>query len=265
MQRKLRHRATDPALTNWPIMRFLWRNVLMLTFLAVAISGMLAVYYYFSPVGGTAEVVAAGSLAGGLSAPLTKPVPAVPVVQRLAQSPSPLRIGIIAGHRGNDSGAVCADGLTEAQVVEDIATRVVATLQEQSIRADLLDEFDPRLNGYTATALVSIHADSCDYFNEQATGYKVADSSYTDSTRLSICVEEAYSRDTQLPYHANTITPHMTDYHVFREIAPGVPAVIIETGFLNLDRDFLTQRPDVAAKAISDGILCYVGEREGEG
>lgn len=246
-----------------PLLRFLWRNVLLLIFLAVAGSGMLAVYYYFSPAGGTAEVVAAGSLAGGLSAPLTKPLPAVPVAQRLTQSPGPLRIGIISGHRGNDSGAVCADGLTEAQVVEDIATRVIAALQERSIRADLLDEFDPRLQGYTATALVSIHADSCDYINDLATGYKVAGSAYTDSTRLSICVEEAYTRDTQLPYHANTITPHMTDYHAFREIAVGVAAIIIETGFLNLDREFLTQRSDVAAKAISDGILCYVGEVQG--
>jgi N-acetylmuramoyl-L-alanine amidase len=241
-------------------MRFLGRNVLLLFFLAVAGSGMLAVYYYFSPTSGTAEVVAAGSLAGGLSAPLIKPVPAVPVAQRLAQSPGPLRIGIISGHRGNDSGAVCADGLTEAQVVEGIATGVIADLQERGIRTDLLDEFDPRLHGYTATALVSIHADSCDYFNDLATGFKVAGSSYTDSSQLSICVEQAYSRDTQLPYHANTITPHMTDYHAFREIAPGVPAIIIETGFLNLDREFLTGRADVAVKAISDGILCFLGE-----
>jgi len=35
-------------------------------------------------------------------------------------------------------------------------------------------------------------------------------------------------------------------------------AAIIETGFLNLDRDFLTQQPDLAAKGISDGILCYL-------
>jgi N-acetylmuramoyl-L-alanine amidase len=250
----------NPGIWNLPIMRFLGRNVLILIFLAVAGSGMLAVYYYFSPAGGTAEVVAAGSLAGGLSAPLTKPLPAVPVAQRLAQSPGPLRIGIISGHRGNDSGAVCADGLTEAQVVEDIAGRVLAALQERGIRVDLLDEFDPRLNGYSATALISIHADSCDYVNDQATGYKIAGSSYTDSSRLSICVEQAYSRDTQLPYHANTITPHMTDYHAFREIALGVPAIIVETGFLNLDRDFLTQRADVAARAISDGILCFAGD-----
>jgi N-acetylmuramoyl-L-alanine amidase len=249
-----------PRLTDLPLMRFLWRNVLLLIFLAIAGSGMLAVYYYFSPASGTAEVVAAGSLAGGLSAPLTKPLPAVPVAQRLAQSPGPLRIGLLSGHRGNDSGAVCADGLTEAQVTEDIASRVLATFQERGIRVDLLDEFDPRLDGYTATVFISIHADSCDYINEQATGFKVAGSSYTDSSRLSICVEEAYARDTQLPYHANTITPHMTDYHAFRKIAQGVPAIIIETGFLNLDRDFLTQRADVAAKAISDGILCYIGE-----
>ena len=41
-------------------------------------------------------------------------------------------------------------------------------------RVDVLDEFDPRLNGYRALLLLSIHADSCDYINDEATGFKVA-------------------------------------------------------------------------------------------
>ena len=59
-------------------------------------------------------------------------------------------------------------------------------------------------------------------------------------------------------YHAATITPHMTDYHAFREIAAGVPGVILEVGFLNLDREILTTQPDRVAGAITEGILCYV-------
>ena len=43
------------------------------------------------------------------------------------------RIGLVAGHFGNDSGAVCADGLTEAAVNKDIADRVVTILRGQTL------------------------------------------------------------------------------------------------------------------------------------
>ena len=45
-----------------------------------------------------------------------------------------------------------------------------------------------------------------------------------------------------------------------REIAAGVPGVILEVGFLNLDREILTTQPDLVAGAITEGILCYVDE-----
>jgi N-acetylmuramoyl-L-alanine amidase len=50
----------------------------------------------------------------------------------------------------------------------------------------------------------------------------------------------------------------MTSYHAFDEINADTTAVIIEVGFLNLDRQILTQHQDLVAKGISDGILCYV-------
>jgi N-acetylmuramoyl-L-alanine amidase len=50
----------------------------------------------------------------------------------------------------------------------------------------------------------------------------------------------------------------MTEYHTFYEIHNQTPAAIIETGFLYLDRDFLTTHPDQAAQGIVDGILCFV-------
>jgi N-acetylmuramoyl-L-alanine amidase len=50
----------------------------------------------------------------------------------------------------------------------------------------------------------------------------------------------------------------MTEYHTFYEIHNQTPAAIIETGFLYLDRDFLTQHADQAAQGIVDGVLCYV-------
>jgi hypothetical protein len=35
-------------------------------------------------------------------------------------------------------------------------------------------------------------------------------------------------------------------------------AAIIETGFMNLDRDLLTQHPEIVAEGIVQGIECFV-------
>lgn len=241
-----------------PWLGWLGRRLPILLFLVLAAAGMTAVYWFFSPAETPAEAMAIPE--NSLSAPLFKTVPSQPVVQRLAQSPGPLRVGIIVGHRGNDSGAVCDDGLTELQVNTTIAEQVFAQLTALGIQTDLLDEFDARLKNYHATAMISIHADSCVYYNDLATGFKIAGSSFTDSSALSICVEQAYRDATQMFYHENTITPHMTDYHAFREISPGVPAIIIETGFMNLDREILTARADVPSQGIVDGIRCFLGK-----
>ena len=53
----------------------------------------------------------------------------------------------------------------------------------------------------------------------------------------------------------------MTSYHAFDEIHHDTPAVIIEVGFLNLDRQVLTNHADVVAQGITDGILCYIGNQ----
>jgi N-acetylmuramoyl-L-alanine amidase len=50
----------------------------------------------------------------------------------------------------------------------------------------------------------------------------------------------------------------MTSYHGFYEIAAETPAAIIEIGFLHLDRLTLTQRPDLVAQGIVDGIICFL-------
>ena len=248
--------------TNWENSSFDWlhllgRNLPIVLFLLLAIVGMGIVYWFFSPPEATAELIASTS-SSSLSAPIYKPIPAKPVLQRLAQSPGPIRIGLIAGHKGSDSGAVCDDGLTEAEVNLNITEKVAGALLAQGIHADILDEFDPRLGNYGGTAVISIHADSCVYYNDLATGYKVAPSSRTDSSLLQNCMETAYAQVTQLPYHANTITPHMTDYHAFRTLPEGVPAIIIETGFMNLDRTILTTNADVPASGILNGIQCFL-------
>jgi N-acetylmuramoyl-L-alanine amidase len=236
----------------------------IVVFLVAAFTGMVLVYWYFSPENAAAEAANVAAVLtneeGALTAPIHKVIPEKPVVQRLVQSPGPIRIGIIAGHKGFDSGAVCADGLTEAQVNENIADMVLSDLQAQGIRAEKLDEFDARLDGYAATAVLSIHADSCDYINDLATGFKISGSAYTNSGALSICVEDAYRSATQMFYHANTITPDMADYHVFRKLGPTTQAVIIEVGFMNLDREMITTNAAVPAQGITNGLLCFVNQ-----
>src|SRR5215213_10923654 len=177
-----------------------------------------------------------------------------------------LRIGIVAGHSGNDSGAVCMDGngnvtLTEADVNLKIAAMVQEQLTQKGYQVDLLREFDSRLNGYRALAIVSIHNDSCDYINDEATGFKVAAALNTNdlnrANRLTACLIDRYQNLTKLTFHAGSITGDMREYHAFREIDPNTVAAIIETGFLNLDREILTKRTDLIAKGVVDGILCF--------
>lgn len=240
----------------WP--RLIRQNIPLLIYFFLAFAGMITVYWFFNPTGGDAETIASVVSGTEYSAPLVKNVPAKPVAQRLAQSPGPLRVGIISGHKGFDSGAVCADGLTEAAINADLAGKLAANLQAKGIRTEILDEFDARLTGYSATALISIHADSCEYINELATGFKISGSSFTDSSQLSICMEQAYSAATQLPYHANTITADMANYHAFREIAPRTPAIIIEVGFMYLDRELLTINTDPVVTGLVNGVTCFL-------
>jgi len=177
-----------------------------------------------------------------------------------------LRIGIVAGHSGNDSGAVCYDGngnvtLTEADVNLKIAALVQQQLTQKGYQVDLLREFDSRLNGYRALAIVSIHNDSCEYINDEATGFKVAAALNTNdlnrANRLTACIVDRYARVTGMTFHAGSITGDMREYHAFREIDPNTVAAIIETGFLNLDREILTKKTDLVAEGVVEGILCF--------
>ena len=177
-----------------------------------------------------------------------------------------LRIGIVAGHYGNDSGAVCYDGndnvtLTEVDVNLEIAALVQQQLMQKGFQVDLLKEFDTRLNGYRALAIVSIHNDSCEYVNDQATGFKVAAALNTHdlnrANRLTACITDRYQSATQMTFHAGSITGDMREYHAFREIDPSTVAAIIETGFLNLDREMLTNKTELVAAGVVDGILCF--------
>ena len=191
--------------------------------------------------------------------------PRSPAEEPLVSQPQ-LRIGIVAGHSGNDSGAICMDGLgnvtlTEADLNLEIAARVQEKLTQEGYQVDLLREYDTRLNGYRALAIVSIHNDSCEYINDQATGFKVAAALNTNdlnrANRLTACLIDRYWRVTEMNFHAGSITGDMREYHSFREIDPSTVAAIIETGFMNLDREILTKQTDRIAAGVVEGILCF--------
>lgn len=188
----------------------------------------------------------------------------IPTATRVPPSPTPTRppkrVGLVAGHWGYDSGAVCPDGLTEVEINLAVAQSVKALLEDQGYAVDLLEEFDAALEGYMADALVSIHADSCNI--PEASGFKVASVLHSalpeEEDRLVKCLREEYQEATGLSFHAHSITYDMTEYHAFYEIAPQTPAAIIETGFMAADRQILLEQQDKVAQGITNGIVRFL-------
>jgi N-acetylmuramoyl-L-alanine amidase len=172
------------------------------------------------------------------------------------------RIGILVGHWGKDDGWVCADGTREVDINLRIGTLVQQELARDGYTVDLLQENDPRLIQYQALALVSIHADSCDFINDAASGFKVSTALASlhpeQATSLVACMVNRYADVTGLTYHYNEVTNDMANYHPFDEVNSITPIIIIETGYMNLDRQILTEKPDLLAFGIYSGIVCYI-------
>ena len=201
--------------------------------------------------------------------PTPSPHPALatphPTISPIPSSDDAPRIGIVAGHWGHDTGAMCPDGLREVDINLEVAKQVVDRLQTLGYQADLLAEYDPRLEGYQADALVSIHADSCQDFpnaTPPASGFKVAsveDSMVPDVEDLLVaCLAQCYAARTDMYFHTNSITYDMIYYHNFYEIDNQTPGAIIEIGFMKNDRAILTERTDLVAQGIVEGIVCFI-------
>ena len=229
-------------------------NILQTTF-SVAIL-LATLFVGFSPK------MFSSNLSSLISGWLTSQPANGPVVQATQGPGKP--IGIVAGHwgNGNDPGAVCPDGTKEQVVNLAIATLVRQKLEARGYQVDMLQEFDSRLDGYNGEVLLAIHTDTCDVISDQATGFKVATSTYSHDTnlanRLTACLETRYASVTGLKLNPGGITENMTDYHAFRAVDPATTAAIIETGFLNLDRNILVNHPDVVADGIVSGLVCFV-------
>ncbi len=177
-----------------------------------------------------------------------------------------LHVGLVVGHwgHGEDVGAVCPEslgGFKEVDINYTIADLTRQYLQAEGVQVDMLQEFDDHLAGYQSNALISIHADTCEYIPELGTGFKIAEAADNkrpeQAARLMACLKNRYGEATGLRYD-HRITEDMTSYHAFGEVDPNTPAVIIETGYMNQDRDLLTNNPALAARGITAGIMCFL-------
>lgn len=196
------------------------------------------------------------------------PTPTRPAIAA-APPPAPTpdvsnRVGILAGHWGYDSGAICADGLREVDITVDVADRVATQLRALGYEVDILGEQNPDkphapLQNYQAAAFLALHADSCTI---NATGFKVSRWRFSQmpnvEDELVDCLYDRYGAMTGLGRHDDSITIDMWNYYAFREIGEQTPGAIIEMGFMTGDRWLLAQRPDLVAQGIVDGLICFL-------
>lgn len=194
--------------------------------------------------------------------PTTSPTPAPPTSTPTAEGPAGVLIGIVAGHHENDSGAVCPDGLREVDINLAVAERVVGRLKRKGYTVDLLSEFDDRISGYKADVFLSIHADSC---IPGLSGFKIARSETSAIPEIEDQLVNntitAYGERTGLPFHANSISEHMRDYHAFRKITHDTPGAIIELGFMSDDRNILLYRQDRLSRGLVNGIQAFLSSQ----
>lgn len=180
-------------------------------------------------------------------------------------------IGIIVGHHGYaplgipDPGAVCYDAAGNVDLQEVDLNLRIATLLKQELIQDgfnvvLLDETDERLEGFLGLAVISIHNDTCMYIDEYTSGFKVKaapNALHPElAERLSNCMVNRYQSVTQMDF-INYVSEDMSEYHAFEKFDPKTPSIIVETGYMLLDRKILTEQPDLIAKGLADGLRCY--------
>ena len=245
---------------------FLRRNLAVIIFLLLAAGGMYYLYTSFNPEAGRSFTIQTGNETeegNGKGANISNydQVAFGNVSQQFAQSPGPLRFAIVVGHKGSDSGTVCEDGLQEVEVNEVIAKKVQILLEQDGHPVTLFGEFDTRINGFSSTALISLHADSCKPLDPIFSGYKTTVNSGSEADLLQTCIEQNYANITGLKLHETTITDDMTHYHAFRNVSADSPALLLEMGFLFNDRELLTTGRDTVARGIANGILCFLQSR----
>ncbi|MBI2862072.1 MAG: N-acetylmuramoyl-L-alanine amidase [Chloroflexi bacterium] len=236
----------------------------------------------------TAPVEGALSCPDGVPEPL--PSPGTPGSQgfwntfRVPLPPAPVwnppgqkRVGLQAGHwltqevppelgRLVTGAGTSGGGKAEWQVTLDIAQRTANLLEKSGVAVDILPTTIPER--YRAHVFIAIHADGD--LSGNLRGFKIARAGFsaipsTDDALVDDLYAE-YQAATDLPRDDLHISLRMVYYYAFNSrrychaIAPGVPAAIIETGFLTspIDRVLLLSQPDRAAAGIANGVLRFL-------
>ncbi|MCQ3933207.1 MAG: hypothetical protein DPW16_22395 [Chloroflexi bacterium] len=252
--------------------RVLWQTTRIFAMTSIAALLMATIFSYWTPDDFLSpefrekmRVVNTTQQAGS---PLTLATP-------LPTQETVIRVGIIAGHSGppqdpsftEDPGAVCDENndgvaeLRELDVNSEVARLVVNKLLAEGYEVDLMQEFDPRLHDYRAAALLSIHTNDCRNYGLEASGYNAVGPAERvlrgiDEAFVN-CVIDEYGRVTGLPRHTG-VTVDMTSYHNFNEVSIDTPAVIIELGFMYMDRQIVTNQRDLLAEGVFQGLMCFL-------
>lgn len=189
----------------------------------------------------------------------------------------PRRVAIQAGHWKSDEApdelrrlipqtGAAWEGVTEVEINLDVAQRIGVILNSKGIAVDILPTTIPV--GYVADAFVALHADS-DGAGDNS-GFKMAHGArrgpYEDA--LLNDIKDAYGAATGMSYDATHISNNMRGYYPFswsrfqHALAAHTPAVILEMGYVSNDDDraLMLDKPDLLAKAISDGILKFLAD-----
>ncbi len=167
-------------------------------------------------------------------------------------------IAIIPGHWESDPGATCPDGLEERAINLMVAKLLAESLRKKGYEVHLLPEFSPKVRIMKPSLFLSIHSDSC---LEGKSGFKLV-SRGEGAEKLEACLRENYYRETGVSFDPTTITPDMEEYHLFREINSSIPAAIIEIGFMGGDRWLLEGHPEIVARGLEKGIICFLGGKK---
>jgi len=187
----------------------------------------------------------------------------------------PRRVGIQAGHwltelappglsRLFEQTGTSWAGVNEVDINLDVAWRIEKIIEARGVEVDVLPVTIPQ--GYVADAFVSLHGDG-DGVGE-ISGFKLAHSPRRTpyEAELLESIKQHYVAATGLAYDGEHISRDMVSYYLFAwqrnvfSTAPHTPSVILEMGYVSSDhdRELMTERADLVAAAISEGILRFL-------
>ncbi|HAF62658.1 MAG TPA: hypothetical protein DCK95_10085 [Anaerolineaceae bacterium] len=177
-------------------------------------------------------------------------------------------IGILVGHWKIDSGAVCENGIVEADVNEAIANQVSSKMNALGYPVKLLSQNDLDLINYRGPVLIALFSGSCEEQPENKSGFTIgttlSTSDLNTSNALAVCMGEIYQSSTKLDFTYQIISLDHPAYPLFDMVNPQTPMIYLEMGSLLYDQAVLIDNSEKVANGIVNGILCYLDTLEGQ-